>query len=370
MVNRVALIGLMAAGGSGIPRYAQEMTKALEPVAREREDLRISLVTTPRGRDRIGELGPGLDIATVGRGWSGFDTGPPRILREQLAAAAAPADLVHFLDFSGPLLRPRRRFSLTAFDAASLSVADAYSNVQRRYRAHLLPWAASRAMGVVAVSSFAATEAITRLRVPPERIRIILAGPGLPSRESPGETLIPSSPFILYVGNLSPSKNLPFLIRAFDAASPDARLVIVGRPRPGSEQVGEAVLSARSRDRISIIGDASDADVEALYRSALALVLPSRYEGFGFTPLEAMARGCPVIASDLPAVREVCGDAAILLPPDDVPRWAENLQRIAADGKLRSDLRRRGQERVALFSWDRSARAFYDFLVEHAATVR
>ena len=88
--------------------------------------------------------------------------------------------------------------------------------------------------------------------------------------------------------------------------------------------------------------DASDRDLDTLYRSALALVMPSRYEGFGFTPLEAMARECPVLASDIPAFREVSGSGALLVPLDE-GRWAESLPRLAGDEALRADLRERGR---------------------------
>jgi glycosyltransferase involved in cell wall biosynthesis len=96
--------------------------------------------------------------------------------------------------------------------------------------------------------------------------------------------------------------------------------------------------------------------VDALYRGASALVLPSRYEGFGFTPLEAMARGCPVLASDIPAVREVSGDGALLLPLGDEDAWAGAIRRVLADDGLRSDLRRRGGKTVARYSWEEAAR--------------
>jgi glycosyltransferase involved in cell wall biosynthesis len=85
--------------------------------------------------------------------------------------------------------------------------------------------------------------------------------------------------------------------------------------------------------------------------------MPSRYEGFGFPPLEAMARACPVLASDIPALREVSGDGALLLPLDDVDAWADAILRVARDGELRSDLRARGAARVARYSWDTTARA-------------
>ena len=84
--------------------------------------------------------------------------------------------------------------------------------------------------------------------------------------------------------------------------------------------------------------------------------MPSRYEGFGFTPLEAMARDCPVLASDIPAFREVSGSGALLAPLDE-GRWAESLRRLTGDEALRADLRERGRQTVARYSWRETARS-------------
>jgi glycosyltransferase involved in cell wall biosynthesis len=84
--------------------------------------------------------------------------------------------------------------------------------------------------------------------------------------------------------------------------------------------------------------------------------MPSLYEGFGFTLLEAMARGCPVLASDIPAFREVSGTGALLVPLDEEERWADSLRRLAADEALRGELRERGSRTVARYSWQRTAR--------------
>jgi phosphatidylinositol alpha-mannosyltransferase len=88
----------------------------------------------------------------------------------------------------------------------------------------------------------------------------------------------------------------------------------------------------------------------------VALLLPSTYEGFGFTPLEAMARGCPVLASDIPALREIAGDGAHLLPPHAEERWREAIEQVAGDAAFREGLRARGTATVARYSWDSTAR--------------
>ncbi|MBD0290996.1 MAG: glycosyltransferase family 4 protein, partial [Thermoleophilia bacterium] len=162
--------------------------------------------------------------------------------------------------------------------------------------------------------------------------------------------------FVLYVGDLTLKKNVAFLVRAFDRAGSPERLVLAGRRGDGYAELRATIESAAGRDRIAVVEGPGDAELDGLYREATALALPSRYEGFGFTPLEAMARGCPVLASDIPAVREISGSGALLVPPDDEHAWSEAIRRVTSDERLRSELRRRGEETVARYSWDETAR--------------
>jgi glycosyltransferase involved in cell wall biosynthesis len=160
----------------------------------------------------------------------------------------------------------------------------------------------------------------------------------------------------LYVGNITAAKNLRFLVRAFDQAKVASRLVLAGPRVDGFDELREEIDRSAVRDRIVLHDQVSDAELDYLYRGAVALVLPSRYEGFGFTPLEAMARECPVVASDIPAIREISGEGALLVPLDE-PAWVAAIQRVTADAELRDDLRRRGTELVSRYSWAETARA-------------
>src|SRR5919199_1461961 len=287
---RVCLVGLIAAGHSGVPRYAAALTQGLDRVAAEFPELELALLTTSVGLERAR---PRALEPIVPRGALARPTaGPARILAEQVLARRMRADLLHFFDLTGPVLAPRRPFTTTVHDA--------------------------------------------------------------PLRGSNGSSPA-GDPYLLYVGDLAEHKNLPFLVGAFGRVPHPVRLLLVGRGRR-FERLREIVDASPARGRIEIRRDASDEEVDALYRGASALVLPSRYEGFGFTPLEAMARGCPVLASDIPALREVSGDGALLLPLGDEDVWAEAIRRVLADDELRSDLRRRGGETVARYSWEEAAR--------------
>ena len=335
-----------------MPRYAAALAQGLDRVADELPDLELALLTTPQGLERIRPRR--LDVL-VPRGFLARPSaGPGRIVAEQLLARRARADLLHFFDLTGPALAPRRPFTTTIHDAA---LRHRFDGARRAHKELLQPWAVRRARAAVAVSAFAKDEAVRHFGASPERVHVVRSGPGLlPLSGSNGSSPGDGDPFLLYVGDLAEHKNLPFLVRAFGRAEVDVRLLLVGRRGERFESVREAVEASPARERIEIRRSTSDEEVDALYRDARALVLPSRYEGFGFTPLEAMARGCPVLASDIPALREVSGDGALLLPLGDEGAWAGAIRRVLADEGLRSDLRRRGGETVARYSWDEAAR--------------
>ena len=153
-----------------------------------------------------------------------------------------------------------------------------------------------------------------------------------------------------------PNKNLPFLIRAFEAAGVDGRLVLVGGRGARFDEVRRTVEASPLSGRIEIRRSVSDAELDDLYRGACMLALPSRYEGFGFTALEAMSRSCPVLASDIPALREISGDAALLLPVDDERAWSDAIRRVWSDRQLGNELRRRGRQTALRYSWEEAAR--------------
>jgi glycosyltransferase involved in cell wall biosynthesis len=169
-------------------------------------------------------------------------------------------------------------------------------------------------------------------------------------------------PYLLYVGNLGRNKNLPFLVRTFHRVDLQVGLVLAGRPRGSLSELNAAIASGPAADRIEVLTDVSDAELDGLYRSAIALVLPSTYEGFGFTPLEAMARGCPVLISDLPALREVSGSGAMVLPVGAEEPWAAAMRRVSKEEGVRAELRARGTAAVSRFSWERTARGVLNVL--------
>jgi glycosyltransferase involved in cell wall biosynthesis len=362
---RVCLVGMLAGGHSGVPRYAAALTAALDRVAHEFSDLSLRLLTSPAGARAASAQTIEIELA---RGpFSTATAGPRRILAEQLAARRTYADLLHFFDLSGPILAPQRAFVTTVHDAAVRRNLELARTAHKRL---LQPWSIRNARAIVAVSAFAKDESILRFGADASRVTVIHSGPGLGASVAESSPLALTNgagskqpPYLLFVGNLAAHKNLPFLVDTFGAADVEGRLVLVGNPGKNFEQIRGAIASAPAGTRIEVHRGASDAALDELYRRAAALVLPSRYEGFGFTALEAMARGCPVLASDIPALREICGDGAWLLPLDDREAWVHAMRRVLTDQGLAAELRTRGKRIVSRYSWERTARELCDLLL-------
>lgn len=362
--RRVCLVGLIAGGHSGVPRYAARLTQALDEVAGDYPQLSLSLLTTAAGAEAVGARSIAVDVV-AGKSRR-VNAGPGRLLLEHLVVRRREADLLHYFDVTGPVLAQRRRFVATVHDTAFVH---GYAPRSSAYKRRLYPWALARAAALVAVSQFAKDEAVRHFGADPARIEVVHSGPGLFAAADGAAPAREESPFLLYVGNLGGNKNLPFLVRSFARADPPARLVLAGRARGSLEELRQAIDAAPSRDRIELRSHVPDAELERLYRSAVALLLPSVYEGFGFTALEAMGRGCPVLASDIPALREISGSGALLLLLGDETAWAEAMRRVVGDEALRADLRARGAETVARYSWEATARGVLDVLARSAGAV-
>lgn len=165
-------------------------------------------------------------------------------------------------------------------------------------------------------------------------------------------------PYVLFVGTLEPGKNVARIIDAFDAIAsdhPDHLLVIGGGKGWLYEDIFQAAERARHKDRIRFVGHLNDTEVVDFMNFAEVLCFPSLYEGFGLPPLEAMACGTPVVTSNISSIPEVVGDAALLVNPREVGEIAAALQQVLGSQELRADLRSRGLQQAAKFSWEKAA---------------
>jgi alpha-1,3-rhamnosyl/mannosyltransferase len=203
-----------------------------------------------------------------------------------------------------------------------------------------------------------ASEITDRFAVPPERV--VRVYPGVPGTQggdpASGRRLAGANPYVLFMGTIEPRKNLPVLVRAFDAAAeddPELALVVAGAAGWGVDAFDESLARAHHRGRVRRLGYVTDGQRRDLLAGAAALAYPSRYEGFGFPPLEAMAAGVPVVAARSGAIPEVVGDAAVLVDPDDVDALAAALLAVVRDPDQRRALVTRGRAQLARFSWAR-----------------
>ena len=222
----------------------------------------------------------------------------------------------------------------------------------RRWRSRLATRSLARATAVHAVSHHAARELREVTAVPESRVSVIHHG--VDAAFVPGAAPEPPR-HILFVGGADPHKNLDVVLDILPEASRRGvpPLVVAGPPAAGARLLAHAGLAR-------LVPDPDDVQLALLYRQALALLVPSRSEGFGLTIAEAMACGCPVIAADAGALPEVCGGAAVLVDPDDRAGWLEAVGALAASPDRRRALAAAGLGRAREFTGRRAAAGLLD----------
>lgn len=294
---------------------------------------------------------------------------PARFARSAWAGAAAvPVDLalgrsavVHATNFLAP--PTRHPVVVTVHDTGPLTAPDPVGEAVRR-SVHKGAWVHTPTEAVAAeVRSLLATE----------RVVAVHHGPPPPPRPAgPLPLELGSDRYVVAVGTLEPRKNLPRLIAAFAHVATtidDLHLVIAGGDGPAAPAVAEAIehLPAPMRARVHRTGWLDRPARDALLASAAALAYPSLDEGFGFPVLEGFAHRVPVLAADIPALREVAGDGAAFADPTDVEAIAAALHALVDDAGVRARLVDAGTTRLATFSWTVAADAMADLYVRVAA---
>jgi glycosyltransferase involved in cell wall biosynthesis len=267
-------------------------------------------------------------------------------------------DVVHGPNFVVPPARRAGRLA-TVHDLTPVRYPELCTADTRQYP-DLLRRAIRTGAHIHAVSHFVAEEVVAELGADPERVHVIANGVDAVSGGNPsrGVALAGSDRYVLSLSTIEPRKDLPSLVAAFDAMAADhddLRLVVAGPDGWGTVAYETAVAAAAHRDRIVRLGFVSDPDRAALLAGASVLAYPSRYEGFGLPPLEAMSVGVPVVATTAGALPEVLGDAALFVRVGDVDELASALGQITSDGTLRSRLSAAGRARAARYTWERCA---------------
>ncbi len=274
-------------------------------------------------------------------------------LLDPVATALAALRLregVYFTPGFNPPLRSAVPVVFCIHDLIHLRFPAESTPVRRAYYHLVVAPAARRAARILTGSEFSRREILEWTGLPGERV--VVVSDGVAAAFVPdGPRHAPGYPYFLYVGRREPHKNLAGLLAAFAASRcrVDAGLLLTGEPD------GATVALARRlgiAERIAFAGALDDTQLAAHYRGAIALTMPSFYEGFGLPMVEAMACGTPVLASNVTALPEVAGEGnALLVDPAREEAIREALDELASRSDLRSELRKRGLARAARFSW-------------------
>lgn len=309
----------------GWGRYVRELAAALGRL--EADDLDLRFLT----RDR-----PGPELL-----WEQVHL--PRVL------ARERADAVHAPNCFLPLRRPCPGV-VTIHDLAfEVHPEDFSRRTGWKYRT-FVPRAARSAERVICVSEYTREDVCERYGIEREKTRVVYSAPALPVTDSEP----PPGPYLLAVGDLRRKKNVVRLAEAFRSLHEDGlphRLVFAGVDAGEGERVREAAGGAP----VELTGYVGDATLDGLMRGADALVHPSLYEGFGLVLVEAMARGCPLVAARATVLPETGGDAAAYFDPLDPSDIARAIREVVEDQALRATLVERGRARAARLSWDETA---------------
>ncbi len=317
----------------------------------------------------------GGDRTRAYAGWDVRSTRVPgrsavaRILWEQVAlpraACSAGVDVLHLPVYAGPLFS-RCPQIVTLHDLSFYLFPHLFPPARRCYLQRITRATTRRAAAIIAVSETTARDVIEILDVSPARVRVIPNGVN-PELHTPSEEEIAAlrahydlpERYVLYLGTLEPRKNLPTLIEAYGIArrsGVEHGLVIAGGKGWYDEPIYEAVRAAGVQEHVFLIGYVPSEYLAALYGTADLFVYPSLYEGFGLPPLEAMACGVPVLASNVPAMSEVIGKAGVTINPREPEQIAAEMLSLLGDEERRRALVVAGRERAAQYSWENTAR--------------
>ena len=290
--------------------------------------------------------------------------------REQaeIPRAARGADLLHVLHYNAPLLYPGP-LVVSILDLIHIS-----DPVYRRrlssmaYARPMLHLAARKAKHIITISEFSKAQLIELLGTPASKISVIYCGANPEfrplDRETARETISTEigirTPYILYLGNLKPHKNVSVLFRAMAnlrsrGAIPHELLIVGDDARWGAARREECVRIGIG-DITHFVAHVPQQLLPTVYAAADVLVMPSTLEGFGLPVLEAMSCGVPVISSRAASMPEVGGDAVVYFDPLSAGELANAIERVLSSSDLRESLRARGLERAKLFDWDESVR--------------
>src|SRR5712691_596389 len=353
----------------GIGTYIRNLLRAL---ARRDQENRYTLIAQPQDLDQTSQLGENFEAAA----YSQPDTNVLHNISFPYFLRSFRADLFHIPLNSVAWWMPRP-YVVTIHDMSTLLFPTRHdfrhTLHEERYRR-----GAARAARVITVSHSTRRDIETVLRLPEAHVRTIYSAPdpAFTSQEHDPrqdcqllERYSITYPFILYAGAIRAQKNVPRLVEAFAVLRHELenhpryrelRLVIIGDELSKHPSVRHAVAHTRIEQAVRFLGFVPLDTLRVFYRAAEVFAFPSLYEGFGLAPLEAMACGTPVVASDVPALVEAVGEAAELVSPANVFDIARGLREVLLDENRRRELSEIGRARAQRFDWNDTARAVLD----------
>ncbi len=350
---------LAAYRGAGISRYTLQL---IEGLSHTDSDDEFVILESIRSRTPLFEAPPRFVSSRL------ITPCHHRLEQLTLPLELAPRhlDLLHSPDFIPPF-RAKCKSVITVHDLVFLLYPHFLTKPAARYYGQI-DRAVHSADAVIAVSKATKQDIVQLLGVPEDRITVIyeaassqfrpLNSPNL--RQSVQTQFGVRGDFMLFVSTIEPRKNVTTLLRAFrqllDSYKPDVQLVLAGERGWLFDDVFDLTQRLHLNDDVLFTGRVTSEQLLWLYNTAQALVAPSIYEGFGLTPLEAMACGTPVVVSNVSSFPEIVADAGIRVDPTDVDELTVGMWRALTDSQLRETLIEKGLRRAAFFSWEKAAR--------------
>lgn len=350
--------------GKGLGRYTQKLIENLERVDKTN---RYFIFLRKENFDEYRPHNPNFKKALANFPWYSFSEqiNMPQVLNKY------DLDLVHFPHFNVPLLY-RKKFIITIHDLILLHFPTVKNTTLNPlfYRLKFLAYrlviksAVKRAKKIIAVSEFTKKDIINNYRIPEEKIAITYQACENFCAISPkNEDEILKKygiikPYLLYVGNAYPHKNLEAFVLAYkdiDKQIKNLHLVLVGKEDYFYRRLKNFV-EEKNIPNLIFPDFIPDDDLDSVYKNAALYVFPSLYEGFGLPPLEAMAKGAPVASSDHECMKEILGDSACYFNAKNRKETAETIIRLLNNGELRKNLIEKGYARVKKYSWEKMAR--------------
>jgi glycosyltransferase involved in cell wall biosynthesis len=355
------LLYLVPGETGGRETYARELVPAMLELAPELE--LVAFVNRDAGSQFVAELGDGVRAVVVpisAHKRAQWALGELALV--SVAARRARVEVLHSMANFAPAWGPFKRV-VTIHDLQYRAVADLLSWPVRS-ATHTLVWlAARRAHRIIAVSGAGKEEIATGLRVERARIDVVANGVRPPPSISPTDGVrerhgLGQGVVALTVATNLPHKNLPMLIDALALIEPVTRPVLaIAGHGTDDDALREQAASVGVAEYVRLLGALSIEELDSLYALADCLVLPTLHEGFGLPVLEAMARAVPVVCSDIPALREVAGSAALYFNPRAPAEIAGRVAEVTLDTGLAERMRELGRSRAAGFSWSIAAEA-------------